>query len=269
MEQPHPKIPQHALANAMHQPVQAALRGLVNEAGGLNYHFLAWRFRKTLWRGFHHQVHATLAAWAPQEQELVIVGPSAGWNLPEDFLARFERVIAIEPDPLARWLLRRRFPRVRWQMDATDYFTPHGALLWSDNLSRLFARYPTQAILFSEFLGQLFGLYTDALAEVQEGQVVESAAFVQWKVGLRAHLATRSYCTIHDRWVSSVAPRPVPPAPWPFSPDGPPPPALWRDPQVAFDPLTAALTPDTPQRLLLWQRLPARWHVMAAVWRNA
>ena len=260
------------LASISQQPRQSLLsaaRGLVNAAGGLNFHFTAWRFRKTLWRPYQHAVSRVLSAWAPTERALVIIGPSAGWNLPESFLTQFETVVAVEPDPLARLLLRSRFPRVRWQMDTTDYFTPQGTALWSDNLAALFTRYPTQALLFSEFLGQLVGLYPEAIVQEKDGALVETDAFVRWKAHLRAHLRTRSFCTTHDRWVSAVEPKALPSPPLPFPLEGPPPAALWPDPHVAFDPFTANLTPDVPQRVLLWQRLPVRWHVMVAAWQNA
>ncbi len=249
------------------QPPLAALRGLVNGAGGLAYHLTALRFRRTLWQPYHAQVADVLALWAPPQRALVVIGPSAGWNLPAAFLARFDTVTAIEPDPLARWLLRRRFAKVHWQFDANDYFTPHGPLPWRDNLDRLFARYPHQALLFSEFLGQLLGLYPDAVATERDGALVTTPAFDAWRGHLRAHLQARTFCTLHDRWVSHTPPLPLPAPPLPFAVDGPPPPALWPQPDAALDPLTATLTPQPPQRVLLWQRLPGRWHVMAAAWR--
>ncbi len=263
-----PSLPLHR-PPPTRQPLGEALRGLVNAAGGLLYHFTAWRFRKTLWRSYSEQAAKLLAEWSPDESALVIVGPSAGWNLPAAFLQRFDRVTAIEPDPLARLLLRLRFPHVQWQMDTTDYFTPHGTQLWTENLARLFARYPNEALLFSEFFSQLLGLYPEAIVEERDGGVLETAAFARWKTQLRSHLAKRSYFSAHDRWVSSTAPRPLPPLPLPFDVDGPPPLELWPAPQQAFDPFTAAMTPDVPQRVVVWQRLPDRWHAMAVVWRKS
>lgn len=249
-----------------------AWAGLWNVAGGLPYHVQAWRFRRRLWGPYRAQVAAVLAEWAPPQTELVIVGPSAGWNLPPAFLARFAAVTAVEPDPLATWLLRRRFPGVHWQIDSDDYFTPAGPRPWRENLDRLFARYPTEALLFSGFLGQLVGLYPDAVATEGPSGACETAAFGRWKAHLRAHLLSRSYCTLHDRWVSAAPP--LLPGPLALTAagtvdaDGPPPLALWAQQEPAVDPFTAGLTPQAPQRLLVWQRLPRRWHVMAAVWQN-
>jgi hypothetical protein len=88
----------------MHQPAF-----LAHPSGGLLYHLRAWRFRRTLWRVFLDQVEAWLRAWPCPGHRLILVGPSAGYSLPRAFLAGFDDIVAIEPDPIARRLLRWRF----------------------------------------------------------------------------------------------------------------------------------------------------------------
>ena len=75
---------------------------LLAPSGGLVYHLRALRHRHGLWAPFQRVVADWLAGWQPGRRELVIVGPSAGYALPAGFLRRFERVTALEPDPLAR-----------------------------------------------------------------------------------------------------------------------------------------------------------------------
>lgn len=244
-----------------------ALRGLFNVAGGVPYHVAALRYRRDLWVPYHEAVARVLADWAPPQRQLVIVGPSAGWNLPLDFLQRFDHVVAVEPDPLARWLLRRRFTAVTWQMDGDDYFTPHAAGGWTANLDRLFERYPDSALLFSEFLGQMVALYPDSVAADSANGVIERAAFTAWKAHLRQRLHTRTFCSLHDRWVCAAPPIRAPSGPVDL--DAGPPPGVWDATAWVADAWTAQVVPRGEQRLLLWHRLPDRWHAMAAVWARA
>lgn len=121
---------------------------LLHDSGGLGYHLRAWRYRHTLWRPFHSQVHAWLSAWQPRATHLVLLGPSGGYALESEFLQRFMRVTVLEPDPLARFLLRRRFSGVAFEFaDPYVFSSPDGpnwlALAW-----------PGAAFLFCNLLGQ-------------------------------------------------------------------------------------------------------------------
>ena len=242
--------------------------GLTNAAGGLAYHWLALRQRRALWTPYRLAVATHLRAWAPLEQELVLIGPSAGWNLDSEFLMRFQLVHAIEPDPLARWLLRRRFPLVRWQMATRDYFDPAAPQGWTANLASLFSDYPSQALLFFGFLGQMVVLHPDAVAQEQGTGVVATAAFRRWKSALQGHLAQRSWCSLHDRWVGHSAPKPEA-----LSTDGATlaressdPMHLWPRGAHVVDVFTDGLVPNQNRQLLLWRRMPDRWHAMELAW---
>lgn len=62
---------------------------------------------------------------------------------------RFERVTALEPDPLARWLLARRPDAGRLSVSRLDCLTT------PDGLAQLAAAHPHAAVLFSNVLGQV------------------------------------------------------------------------------------------------------------------
>jgi hypothetical protein len=143
---------------------------LFHSSGGLLYHLRAWRHGDRLWTDFRAQVAAWLRAWQPRTETLILVGPSAGYTLPPDFLAAFHRIIALEPEPLARWLLRRRFP------DARIEFGP--ALRHPAEL----ADHTDGAVLFCNLLGQD---WTDLPAET-------------WRPELARALAGRSWASYHD-----------------------------------------------------------------------
>ncbi|MEC5398599.1 hypothetical protein [Uliginosibacterium sp. H1] len=119
----------------------------MHDSGGLRYHLRALRYRGRLWRDFIDSLGAWQESWHPPLQRLVVIGPSAGYCLSAALLTRFEEVVALEPDRLARSLLPRRFRGVRWRFDDLDCFAPGGlkALAW---------RYPDAALLFANVIGQ-------------------------------------------------------------------------------------------------------------------
>jgi hypothetical protein len=85
----------------------------------------------------------------------VIFGPSAGWTLSDRFLNRFDDIVLIEPDPLARLALATRLARrANVTLIARDDLLP-----WSEREPQSFETflelYSSHAILFSNVLGQL------------------------------------------------------------------------------------------------------------------
>jgi|GEM_PF-855129 len=135
--------------------IVSSLRYLFGKSGGLSYHTTALRFRR-LWAPFLQHVNDWLNSWPTPQSDLIIFGASAGWTLPSHFLARFERVIVVEPDPAARFLLRRRFPKVQnWIChDQTDLL-PWFVSTHSNQLKKFLDKYPDAAVLFSNLLGQI------------------------------------------------------------------------------------------------------------------
>lgn len=156
---------------------------LLDPSGGLVYHLRAWHHRHGRWAAFHAAVAGWLDGWPVAERTLVIVGPNAGYALPDGFLARFECVVALEPDPIARRLLARR------RDAATLCFDPLDCLSTPDGLPWLAKRFPDAAFLFSNVLGQI-----DAPEE-------------NWPTLLGRHLAERNWASYHDVISTIAAPR--------------------------------------------------------------
>lgn len=254
------------------QPLADACMAAFNPAGGLRYHWNALRLRGRLWAPYTAEVARCLEDWHPAEPELVIVGPSAGWHLPANFLLRFQTVWAIEPDPVARWLLRRRFPGVNFRMVGDDFFTPAGSLPWSANLARLFTMFPDQALLFAHFLGQMIGLHPDAVAsEDAAEQLHATRPFLRWKAALAGHLQGRTWASLHDRLSSATLPALAAPLELPAELAAPDLQRLcWPDaPGPVYDHLTGELASDLARRILMWSRRPDMHHVVEAMWTRA
>jgi hypothetical protein len=165
--------------------------GAFNRGGGVNYHLRARHYAKKLWEPFRWALGEWLLAWHPPEKNLVLVGPSAGYNLQPFLFERFERVIVLEPDPVARWLFQRRLaraplqPRPRVEPIGEDHFVHH-----PERLLPLLERNQPCALLFSNVVGQLSALL-DRETPDEQIQIVRRA--------VREALAGRSWASFHDR----------------------------------------------------------------------
>lgn len=163
---------------------------LFSPTGGLVYHLRARRHRERRWLPFRRAVADWLAGVLPPGDELILVGPSAGHCLPLEHLAQFERVMLLEPDGLARFLLRRRL-RVADVTHRAEDLLVAPLVRGAPGLDELLQARPRAAILFCNVLGQLqFG--------------VSEAEHTAWRAAFQRRilpeLVGRPWASFHDRW---------------------------------------------------------------------
>jgi hypothetical protein len=170
------------------------LGALFNPAGGLRYHWRAVRHSRR-WASFTVPLAQWLDAWQPESDQLLLVGPSAGWCLSDELFARFRRIDVLEPDPFAWLILSRRLHalglRARWH--EVDYLTADPV-----RVEQLAPNFPDSAILFCNVLGQVKFLHP----ELEDAQRASA-----WKDALVQSLDGREWATFHDRLSGSIAPR--------------------------------------------------------------
>jgi hypothetical protein len=175
----------------------------------------------------------------------VLLGPSAGYVLSRAFLERFSRISVLEPDPLARWLLQRRFPGL-----TLSWGDPLG-LTRRDGFSWLAAEYPDATFLFCNLLGQAL-------------QGMDMKGRNAWLAGMAPSLAGRSWASWHDLASTSRAPYRQPclelPRAIPLD-------ALleryWSGGVLEIiDHETAGLCPELPRQCAIWHLAPERWHLI-------
>jgi len=174
-------------------------RALVNPAGGLVYHVRAAIYGRLFWKKFKQELAAWLQQWQPTEQKLIIVGQSGGYMLDAQFLAQFKEIIAIDPDPLAAWIFKRRFGQLDsvMQTRSEDFFIEPGC---DTTAFRSFLDSHTDAaVLFSNVLGQLPFLISD---DTQRDSMMRF-----WHDRLNKMLEGRSWASFHDRYSSTRKPR--------------------------------------------------------------
>jgi hypothetical protein len=204
------------------------------------------RWRRTLWAPFHAQVRRWLTDWRPDPPHLVLVGPSGGYALSTQFLARFQRISVLEPDPLARWLLRRRFAEAAFDWQDSEYLAQPGGF------ARLAAAFPDAAFLFCNLLGQ----------ELQ-GQTVrfDRAA---WLGELEPALGGHPWASWHDLVSTARAPDSFKPVRLDraIAPDE----LLaqfWHGGRLEVsDHETAGLCPQSPRDYGIWHLAPGRYHLI-------
>ena len=124
-----------------------------NVTGGLFWHWQAWRSQA----GWKPTVEA-LEVWLKLQTQdtrsdaLLIIGASAGWMMPIDWLSQFKEVHTFDIDPLAAPLFRWRHGK-KLRQNGTA-LTCHTQNALSD-LPRLLRDYPHACIFFDNVLGQL------------------------------------------------------------------------------------------------------------------
>lgn len=247
----------------------------LNPAGGLRYHARGFRFAKTLWHDFRFALAEWLYAWEPPERRLVIVGPSAGYCFQPFFFERFEEVLCLEPDPVARRLFEFRLRRAPLETRPRLRFESRDLLL--DDPNRFQAMLEAEgdvAVLFSNVVGQ-FRVLLEAVS-------ADDPRLERLRRSLLPAIGPRSFASFHDRVSGGVEPildgsvvvnrrlddREVVEQFYAGSDD---PDAMIRadgnGPLV--DHLTAGyFPPDRPHAYFSWQLLPGVYHLIEATARR-
>ena len=154
-------------------------------SGGLIYHWRAWRHRAR-WREFRDEVAAWLEEWPRTSDELLLIGPSAGYTLPTAWLRQFRVIHAFDLDPMAPFFFRRQHPGVNVKFHREDVFWD-GEEFNTERLRPLLRAHPDAMILLSNVLGQL-------LLE----HVVPDRAWDGFLRDLRSSLIGRDWASYHD-----------------------------------------------------------------------
>lgn len=224
---------------------------LLHPAGGLIYHARAARLAGVRWSDFRTEIGGWLNDWQPNRKGLLIVGPSAGYTLTSAFLSRFQEVVAIDFDPLAKLLFRSRHPDCRLTQWIEEDIFPvnHEGIDWKPLKIRL-RQFPDHAILFSNVLGQI------AMNTPHEDAVERDLG------NLPELLNGRCWGSYHDRLSA------------PFRPTLPGQPTHRTDIELAgtayrgggevISHSTALLGRNLPCQTFSWECRPRYWHLIEA-----
>ena len=166
-------------------------RAFVNPAGGLRYHVRALRYSKSRWETFRWELGNWLLQWTPRETTLVLVGPSAGYCMQPFVFERFERIVCLEPDPIARLLFRRRLRSAPLERQPVLEFITEDQLVHApERFPKLIESMGDCSILFSNVIGQLRVLLSVA---------DETPEFTRVREAVKVAITGRSWASFHDR----------------------------------------------------------------------
>lgn len=238
----------------------------MNPSGGLRWHWRAWCSQRQ-WQDTREQMAQWLESVRPTSDQLLLLGPSAGWLLPSAFLARFDQVHCWDIDPLAPFLFARRHGTalraagVQWTYQRGDALAGLDAILTA---------HPLAAVLLDNLLGQLRfhgpssgpeALAHVAAVERRIARVSRSLAGREWgsvhdllsgagraQAGLGVPMRKRQLRAgaplAQDGWLASLQPQ-----------------GEW------LDHLTAAVfPPSTVVHDMAWPFRPGYWHWLQAGW---
>ena len=151
--------------------------------GGWQWHWRAWRSQKR-WAPAVAQISDWLLAQDMPRRQLVLIGGSAGWMLPTEWLTQFEEVHAWDIDPLAAPLFRWRHGQaLKRESTRLNLHTGDG-LAQLDEWTRIL---PTAFFWFDNVLGQL--RFTDPSPDAVEQRLKN----------FQRQLETVAWGSVHDR----------------------------------------------------------------------
>jgi len=245
---------------------------ILNASGGLRYHARGFRYQDSLWRPFRWHLAEWLYAWEPPERRLVLVGPSAGYCIEPLLLERFDEILCLEPDPVARFLFSRRLARAPLERRPKLRFESRDMLI--EDPSRFEALLRAEgdvAVLFSNVLGQL-----RVLVEAED----VCARVAEIRAAILPSLGERSWASFHDRVSGEHEPMfegvvvadgrlsdaEILERFFPTLPAG----AIGETPGAElFDHLTCGIFPDaSPHAYLAWELMPRVFHLIESTFHE-
>jgi hypothetical protein len=177
---------------------------LFNPAGGVRYHLRALQYSKSLWQPFRWAIGEFLLRFQPNATTLLVVGPSAGYCLQPFLFERFERLVCLEPEPIARYFFSRRIKQATLERTPKiEFITEDHLVKHPERLPKLAAGLGDCAVLFSNVLGQLRGLL-----EIDE---LEHPKLLHVRNAIREVTANHAFVSFHDRVSGRIRPSFVPP----------------------------------------------------------
>jgi hypothetical protein len=166
---------------------------LFSESGGITYHMRALRHKDTLWLSYRTEVADFLNNWQTKSSTLLLIGPSAGYSLPTEFLRRFDEIFAVDPDRLAPYFFKKNHRKLNVHWRQQDYFKDKKKQFNLEGLQDLLSEYKDSAVLFCNMWGQFPLIYPDfrIIAESKD---------------LSQLLAGREWASYHDKLSAPMVP---------------------------------------------------------------
>ncbi len=232
--------------------------------GGLNWHMHAFRSHKR-WHPTVTHIENFLLRCRPRHAHLLLMGCSAGWMMPTEWLTQFTHIAAYDIDPLAQHLFNWRHGAA---LRKSHTQITHYRLDAIVHLPEILAQHPQASIWFDNILGQHRYRIRDEVRVEKELR------------GLKTTLQGRDWGSVHDLLSGPTLEthsldsriQNVRQNAYPKDMEATYSQTLVQSLQaqgVWFDHLTShVFADDTPTTLIPWEFKPHYWHWLQAGWQT-
>ncbi|MCB0411424.1 MAG: hypothetical protein KDD22_02790 [Bdellovibrionales bacterium] len=133
---------------------QRQIKGWIQASGGLVYHYRHLKYSKQ-WMPFKKELERWLLNHSPQHGKLALIGPSAGYKVPDSLLQRYDAIYANDIDGLSSLLFQffHSTPIAQWNHE--NYFLSNERQINTSAFEQISKVYFDCHLLFCNFLGQL------------------------------------------------------------------------------------------------------------------
>lgn len=158
----------------------------MNVTGGLVYHWRALKYSSSLWKSYHKNIAEWLAEWPQKNERLLLVGPSAGYSLTNEFLSRYKKIVVNELDSCARYLFKKKFYKSDIDFIKTDLLGTTRDLVPDQFITYINSNLSCD-ILFANVLGQISILTAN-----------NPEKFISWSSKLKKGIQSKNFASYHD-----------------------------------------------------------------------
>ena len=243
------------------------LKNLIDAGGtgGLNWHMHAFQSQKR-WQPTVAHIEYFLARCKPRHTHLLLMGCSAGWMMPTQWLTQFTHIDAYDIDPLAQSLFNWRHGRA---LRHSNTQITHHRLDAMAHLPDILTQHPQASIWFDNMLGQhRYRIRDEAQVEKELralnvtlegrdwGSVHDLLSGPTQKLAKSSDLRAQSVCqNVYSQNINTAYSQTLVQS---LHAQG-----VW------FDHLTShVFADDTPTLLIPWEFKPHYWHWLQAGWHS-
>ncbi|MBT4760603.1 MAG: hypothetical protein HOO06_02795 [Bdellovibrionaceae bacterium] len=166
---------------------------LLSKSGGLSYHLKSFSQKKN-WNSYTIPLNKWLMSWPVKKKQLVLIAPSAGYSLTNEFLNQFHKIIAIDPDPISPLIFKHRLSHPNIQWIRKDYFFMNNK--WNESaLNHISKDFPHAQYLLCNFLGQIPVLKKRSTSQLEN-------LFAQLQMQVSYTFSSALWASYHDLYSS-------------------------------------------------------------------
>lgn len=177
----------------------STLNYIFHNSGGLSYHLKAFLYSKKLWTPFKLKIEDWLLnTWNPQSENLVLIGPSAGYQLSVLFLSKFKKITIYEPDPIALFILKKKLKKINAHIviHCESVLFLENSTPTLNGVKKLIEQNSGASFLFCNLLGQVSVI----------NEHTKEAQWINWSQEFMSLFVNKNWASYHDVFSGPIRP---------------------------------------------------------------